>query len=97
TLPPPPPRGYPLVRTQSCVPNYETQADSPHHHLLRPSRPARPARRGDLLRHQAGAGEIDRELLARPTHHRLRGAGAAGRGRLPLAPPGERRPPPQEG
>ena len=65
------------------------------HDLLRPARPARAARRGDLLRDQAGDGELDRELLARPAHDRLRGARPARGGRLPLGAPGGRRAPPQ--
>ncbi len=51
--------------------NDEKQAHSAHDDLLRAAGAARPSRRGDLLRHQAGARELDRELLAGAPHDRL--------------------------
>src|SRR5260221_2170339 len=77
--------------------NDEKQAHSAHDDLLRAAGAARPSRRGDLLRHQAGARELDRELLAGAPHDRLRRAGAArGRGpaRRPVRREGGPRPPP---
>src|SRR5260221_6488316 len=71
--------------------NDEKQAHSAHDDLLRAAGAARPSRRGDLLRHQAGARELDRELLAGAPHDRLRRAGAARRR------PGPPRPSPDEG
>src|SRR5260221_3868279 len=74
--------------------NDEKQAHSAHDDLLRAAGAARPSRRGDLLRHQAGARELDRELLAGAPHDRLRRAGAARGGRLPVGPSGDGGAPP---
>src|SRR4029077_15611065 len=56
--------------------NYEKQVkrDQAHWHLLRRARPARRVRGDDFLRHQTSDGDLDPELLARSSHHRLRGA-----------------------
>src|SRR4029078_7594883 len=74
-----------IIRPVLYATNYEKQErDQAHRYLLRLGcRPAR-VRRDDLLRHQAGDGELDPELLAGPPHDRLRGAGSARRRRLPL-------------
>src|SRR4051794_41657060 len=83
------------IRPVLYASNYEKQErDQAHGHLLRPDgRPAR-VRRDDLLRHQAGDGEFDPELLAGPAYDRLRGAGPPRRRRLPLRETGGGGPPP---
>src|SRR4051812_2308336 len=61
------------IRAVLYAPNYEKQVerDQAHRHLLCPNGcPAR-VRRDDLLRHQAGDGDLDPELLAGPSHDRL--------------------------
>src|SRR5215213_5441449 len=83
------------IRPVLYASNYEKQErDQAHRYLLRPDgRPAR-VRRDDLLRHQAGDGELDPELLAGPAYDRLRGAGPARRRGLPRRQAGGGRPPP---
>src|SRR6185312_1413596 len=79
-----------IIRGVLYESNHETQADPSDTDLLRRPRALPASRRGDLLRPQAGAGAIDRELLAGPAHDRLRRAGAPRERRLPELPPGDR-------
>src|SRR6201999_2596382 len=81
---PPPPRGSLIVRLELYAPNYEKQDDQTHPDLLRLAGASRSLRRTDLLRDQRRARDLGRELLARPPHDRLPGAGAARLRRLPL-------------